>query len=354
MKFILLFLLSLGVYAGTCTSDSYTSASANSVLTSTKYNSDHSTIYNRLAGNLDGGCITDSTVEKVALNSSEFAPLYDSFKDGCKVTRTDAATLSIGSCRLAVDGEWVNKTTATSVTWGCGSCASEVAATQYYLYVADGSTGSTLTPLISTTAPTDGHGEDGSNNKVIARFYNNASSDIDQYSIDQWKVNSFEPQSTGWINAGVNVVGATTTGPTKGTTSIDRFLFKRVGGSLRGRIEYKHNASAGSAGSGDYLFYLPNQFRIDTNFVTAYSTVEGAGGNSFANVVGHGQSSNGSTANGLLSIQVRDSQSLTAFGIQSDNSGNSTIGYVGSAYMEFTANRVYGFEFDVPILGWGE
>ena len=69
------FLIGFKANAGTCTSDSFTSASANSVLTSTKYNNDHSTIYNRLNGNLDGGCVSDGTIEDGGLNTTDFAPL---------------------------------------------------------------------------------------------------------------------------------------------------------------------------------------------------------------------------------------------------------------------------------------
>jgi hypothetical protein len=66
---ILFLFLSFRLEAGTCTADSRTNVSANSVLTSTKYNTDLNTVYNRLNGNLDGGCITDDTVEAGALQT---------------------------------------------------------------------------------------------------------------------------------------------------------------------------------------------------------------------------------------------------------------------------------------------
>ncbi len=192
MKFFLLILafLSFSAMAGTCSSDNFTSSSANSVLTSTKYNGDHSTIYNRLAGNLDGGCVSDGTLEEGALNTSDFEVPLNAIVHGCKVTRTDAATLSIDKCMAAVNGAWVRTIGATSASFGCGGCSAEAASTQYYLYIATGSTGTTLTPLISTTAPNN-DGYDGSSNRVVASFWNDSSQDIVDH-IRQWKVNGFD------------------------------------------------------------------------------------------------------------------------------------------------------------------
>lgn len=191
IKIVLVFLLAVffytEVYGAACTSISRTNNSSNSVLTSTKYNNDHNTSYTAINDIIDANC----TIGKASLTASDFAAPWDSFKDGCEVTWSDNATLLIGPCRLAVDGEWVNTTTSTSVTWGCTDCASEVNTSVFYLYAKDGSTGTTLTPLISSTAPTDNHGEDGSNNKALAKFYNNGSGNIENTSIMQWNENGF-------------------------------------------------------------------------------------------------------------------------------------------------------------------
>ena len=65
------------VKAGTCTADSFTARSANTILTSTVYNSNHQTIYDRLNGNLDGGCISDGTLEDGALNTTDYAVILN-------------------------------------------------------------------------------------------------------------------------------------------------------------------------------------------------------------------------------------------------------------------------------------
>ena len=173
-----------------CTSISRANASALNVLTSSKYNTDLNTVYSAVNA-FDGGCITAGTLEAEALSASDFAPLLKGLKEGCKVSYTNASTLSVSECLASVNGEFVSKNADTSVSFGCAGCSSEAASTAYYVYIQTGSTGTTLTPLILTGAPND-DGYDGTGNKVLAKFYNAGTSDIDQYSMSQWIVNGFD------------------------------------------------------------------------------------------------------------------------------------------------------------------
>jgi hypothetical protein len=170
-----------------CTTISRTNNGANSVLTSTKYNTDLNTAYTAI-NSLDGECLQSGTVLLDALGT-DIIPAIDSTKKGCKLSQSDAATISISACTIGVNGNLVDKSTATTETWGCTGCASEAASTEFYVYVKDGSTGTTLTPLISTTAP-NADGYDGSNNRVIGKFFNDNSSDIDD-QMSQWTENKF-------------------------------------------------------------------------------------------------------------------------------------------------------------------
>lgn len=187
---IILFTLIYGtVYASTCTTTSRTNYSTNQVLTSSALNSDFNQLVAK-ANSFDGGCITAGTIEYDNLNSTQFTPLLKGIKEGCKVSYSSASTISVGKCLTSVNGNFVYTTSANTATFGCTSCSAEVASTQYYVYIQTGSSGTTLTPLILTTAPNE-DGYDNSGNKVLARFVNNAASDIDQYSIQQWHVNDF-------------------------------------------------------------------------------------------------------------------------------------------------------------------
>lgn len=191
--FFILIFLSFETYGGTCTTISRTNNAAGTELTSAKYNLDHNTAYAAI-NSADGGCLAVGTVEADALNTTDFAVLLNGMSEGCKVTASDSNTISIGSCRASVNGAFVRTTTATTATWGCTGCSSEVGSTSYYVYIKTGSSGSTLTPLISTTAP-NSDGYDGSGNKVLAKFRNDGNSDIETTNIGQWvknKISGFD------------------------------------------------------------------------------------------------------------------------------------------------------------------
>jgi len=200
MKLIILFLMAFvvnNVFSGTCTSISRTNAGANTVLTSTKYNNDLNTAYTHV-NDLDGGCITDGTLEFAALNTSEFATILKTPMAGCKLSRASASAISISECDAAINGAYVNTATASQVSWGCTGCASEATATRYYVYIKNGASGTEIGGdlLISTGAPND-NGYDGSNNRVIGRFLNDSNGDVATDSMEQWHVNDFVPKKSG-------------------------------------------------------------------------------------------------------------------------------------------------------------
>lgn len=170
-------------FGATCTAPSRSNLAANSILTSTEYNTSLNNAYNALAaGNLDLGCAASGSLDDTAtLSSSVFGAMLNGIKEGCTVTNTDTNTLSVDRCMLAVNGNFVRTTSATTVTWGCSGCSSESASTVYYLFAKTGSSGSTLNLLISTTAP-NADGYDASNNRILALFVNNAGSNIESVS----------------------------------------------------------------------------------------------------------------------------------------------------------------------------
>lgn len=187
----LIFLLSFDGFAGTCSSISYTSSAANSTLTSTKYNTDNSTVYN-FVNAYDAGCITSQTLEADALDqtvATGFAVPLNGIVDGCKVTKAHATELSIGNCIASVNNNWIKTASATSVTWAHLDTGAEAASTYYYVYIDSTSDGTTLTPVLSVTAP----GTDGMNgsDRVLARVWNDVNSDFIA-TVSQWKGNRFE------------------------------------------------------------------------------------------------------------------------------------------------------------------
>lgn len=189
--FLALFLAS-NAFAGTCATTSRTNFSSGQVLTSSALNADFNQLVSKV-NSLDGGCVTDGTVEAAALNSTDFATVTNGIHEGCALTYVDAATIGIGKCILSVNGTFVKTTSQKNVTWGCSGCAAEVTNTQYYVYAKTGSVGTTLNLLISTTAPgVDGY--DASFNKILGKFYNGttgATGDIYPGSLQNWGSNNF-------------------------------------------------------------------------------------------------------------------------------------------------------------------
>lgn len=73
-------------------------------------------------------------------------------------------------------------------------------------------------------------------------------------------------------SVGVITIGATTTSPTKGTTTTDNLSWYRDGKNAVLTYKY-HHTGAGANGSGDYLFSIPNGMTIDSTVSPAYNTV---------------------------------------------------------------------------------
>lgn len=191
--------------AATCTTTSRTNYSTGQVLTSSALNADFNQLVTK-SNAFDGGCITDGTLEASALNSTDFGAVTNGTAQGCALTYVDANTIGIGKCMLGVNGSFVKTATQANVTWGCSGCSSEATAAQYYLYAKTGSSGTTLTGLISTTAP-GADGYDVSGNKILGKFYNNASSDITRQSIIGYNGYGFGDSSSSMAVYGSNIGG---------------------------------------------------------------------------------------------------------------------------------------------------
>lgn len=331
-NFILLlaFILISTVHAGTCTSISRTNSASLSVLTSSKYNTDLNTVYTAV-NSLDGGCITDGTLESGALNTTQFAPLLKGLHQGCKVIYSSATTVQVDKCLASVNGNFVTTTTTTNATFGCSGCSAEVASTTYYIYIQTGSSGSTLTPLILTTAPNN-DGYDNTGNKVLARFYNNGSSDIDQYSIDQWNQNGFVPSGTNGVTWTPTVTGL-------GTISASGFTFYRQGKFL----EASGYMTIGTVAASLASVSLPSSLYIDATELTRGNTTSNPG-----HIVGEAAYSTSGNKGYLVTATGTDA-GIVYFGSINTSANNQTP-QNGNALT--SSNDLVAIKFRVPIKGW--
>ena len=145
---------------------------------------------------------------------------------------------------------------------------------------------------------------------------------------------------TSWIDAGTITIGATTTGPTKGSSIvIDKVGYQINNNKLDASYQYiQSNNTAAAAGTGTYLYSLPSGIEFDPTFINPDSSFADA------SVVGHGYVANNGTTVGT-SLVAR-AYSTTQFFLDGDN-GTTAMFKVGDGY--FAMNQAAGHRFGVTI-----
>lgn len=156
--------------------------------------------------------------------------------------------------------------------------------------------------------------------------------------------------NTPWASNGAITVTATTTNPTKGTVSVDRFMWRREGADLIYRMEYKHTV-AGSAGSGLYLWALPSNMTIDTTFVeTNGSSTTDANGS----ILGTGVVTDNTTALGANTntAKAKAYDTTKLFLVYEGAAGVDTL-YNTTNTQNFGDTRMAVYiSGTIPISGW--
>ncbi len=152
----------------------------------------------------------------------------------------------------------------------------------------------------------------------------------------------------GWTDNGACTLTATTTNPTKGTTSRDKVSYRRVGENMEIRFEYNQTAG-GASGSGDYLFLVPGGYSVDTTKLNAYTASVGVL-KTFSSV-GVCSVCDGSSE-GTGAVEVYDATRLR-FEFQWNNAASVSRGTWGSAVWALgaTTTRITAL-ISVPISGW--
>lgn len=139
----------------------------------------------------------------------------------------------------------------------------------------------------------------------------------------------------GWTDFGAITVGATTTSPTKGVISVDKFRARRDGENLFFTLDYTQTGSSGSAsGSGDYLFQIPTATNCtaDTTNRAVVTTVgpsvaNGASAIGSGYVVVPGTSTSPATAILYSTTQFRIATGSTYVGSANYQLGQATVSY---------------------------
>jgi hypothetical protein len=108
-----------------------------------------------------------------------------------------------------------------------------------------------------------------------------------------------------WTSAGAITLTATTTNPTKGTTTSDNISYRQLGAKQWEVVmTYIQTVANGVNGSGDYLITLPNGLSFDTTLPSQQITTTNIGTSTYALMTYIIPSGSGLINNGGLGGQV--------------------------------------------------
>lgn len=146
-------------------------------------------------------------------------------------------------------------------------------------------------------------------------------------------------------------INATVTAPTKATTPIiDQAAWRRVGDSMEIMYNYRHTNNTGAtAGSGTYLYTIPNFQLIDSSKV-AFDSI--AQNNKALGIVGTGHTGNDVGSDGTVAVIVAYNDTGLAMILEQNNGSGDTVHQSGVNAQLNAAEVNTSFRATVPILGW--
>ena len=146
--------------------------------------------------------------------------------------------------------------------------------------------GATGSLNVTSTSPVSTDNTDPFN-PVISMAQSDATNDGFLSSVDWNTFNNKGSSNFGgipaWTSAGAITITATTTNPTKGTTTSDNISYRQLGAKQWEIIlTYIQTVANGVGGSGDYLVTLPNSLSFDTTLPSQQITTTNIGTNTYA------------------------------------------------------------------------
>jgi hypothetical protein len=181
-------------------------------------------------------------------------------------------------------------------------------------------------------------------------FIDDIVAELSNVALLETSVDITTPVVTEWQNAGTVLISATTTAPTKGATILDQVLLKRNGTNAEIVYKYQQN-SAGSAGSGDYLFELPNGLQFDLSMITPYSGSFSTGLELDGQkaLIGYGHIGTGSgSSRGQVSIFAYNSTKFRVVATQAFSAYTA----VSSSFYNAANPLSFNFQINAPINSW--
>jgi hypothetical protein len=138
------------------------------------------------------------------------------------------------------------------------------------------------------------------------------------------------------ITSGKVPISGVTANPNKGTVVADIARFRRVGGDLEMEMEYIQSGG-GAGGSGDYCFFLPLGYTVDTSRLVLDGT--------FGNQIGIGSFVGSNASAQLIGAVLADNNSRLRVYYQRDSTGTTPV---GSALFSMVGAVTYKLAIKVP------
>ena len=282
---------------------------------------------------------TDANLPKITVNSlpagvykaTFFVPTYSGITSQNAIAINDGTT----TCQA------VTVNSATSSGQGVISCVFEYANTgnrSFELY------GSSTTSSINIENNTSGDATKGT--KFILEYYTSISSysSTDAKYYTQWT--DFNDVSAGTL------ITSTAGSPAYGTVQRNEAQWKRQGSDILIRWDYRQS-TAGSVGSGNYLFNIP----AETGCTIDTTKAPGNTGTTLVDVnarVGTMSATFSTTGNAVGGVYVYDSTKLKV-ALSGTNSSGGASAYTwgaSSGYPFSTSAITYNLEARIPCVGW--
>ena len=147
-----------------------------------------------------------------------------------------------------------------------------------------------------------------------------------------------------WNTVSSPTIFGSTTNPTKGgTIYADVMYWRQVGSTMELRYQYRQQ-SAGTAGSGNYLFPIPAGLTINSAAIHSVGT-------SALPVFGSAFIGDAAYLSGSV-IAASTTRLSLVFPAGGGTAGNSILGSGSTGYTLANANSSYGFEATIPIAEW--
>lgn len=158
------------------------------------------------------------------------------------------------------------------------------------------------------------------------------------------------PIITPWVNAGTITVGATTSAPTKGTTTTDQWWYRRVGDTMEFKGMYQQSGGSGTTGTGTYTFLFPSSLGLTVD------TAKMANNNSNGAITDgvFGARNQTSARNQLGRLQYVPSQSAFFVYLYDDTADAIEEWASTSTSITFAVSDMrFSFSGSIPITEWG-